>query len=130
MNTLTEPKAYTTLVNDITTLYNRAHRALVESYWEIGRLIVEQEQQGEDKAEYGARLLVQLSEDLQDKLGSGFSKSNLRNMRQFYLNNRIHQASGELNWSQHVELLCIETKPLTKVGEGRACDRACSMSRP
>ena len=65
---------------------------------------MEQEQQGDDKAEYGARLLEQLSEDLQEKLGSGFSKSNLRNMRRFYLDNRIHQHAGELNWSQHMNL--------------------------
>jgi len=54
------------------------------------------EQQG-DKAEYGVRLLEHLSEDLQRKLGSGFSISKLRNMRRFYLDNRIHQTSGELN---------------------------------
>ena len=118
MNTIAKPKAYTILVREITSLYNRAHRALVESYWEIGRLIVEQEQQGEDKAEYGARLLVQLSEDLQHRLGSGFSKSNLRNMRRFYLDNRIHQHAGELNWSQHVELL-----PVTSETDKRRLER-------
>jgi len=55
------------------------------------------EQQGDGKAEYGVRLLEHLSEDLQCKLGRGFSISNLRNMRRFYLDNRIHQAPGELN---------------------------------
>ena len=96
-------EAYTKLVKDIAELCNHARKTLVESYWQIGRRIVEQEQQGDNKAEYGAQLLHRLSEDLQQKLGSGFSRSNLRNMRRFYLNNRIHQPAGELNWSQHVE---------------------------
>jgi len=91
-------------------LHGHSRKALVESYCQIGKRIVEQEQQGDGKAEYGHRLLEHLSEDLQHKLGSGFSKSNLRNMRRFYLNNRIHQPAGELNWSQHVELLPLTDK--------------------
>ena len=75
MNTLTEPKAYTTLVNDITKLYTRARTAMVEAYWQIGKRIVEQEQRGGGKAEYGVQLLEHLSEDLQEKLGSGLSAS-------------------------------------------------------
>jgi len=71
---------------------------------------VEQEQQGEGKAEYGVRLLEHLSEDLQRKLGSGFSIRNLRNMRRFYLHHRIRQAPAELNWTQHVELLPVTNK--------------------
>jgi flagellar biosynthesis chaperone FliJ len=67
--------------------------------------VVEHEQQGDGRAEYSVQLLEHLSEDLQQQLGSGFSISNLRNMRRFYLDNRIHQPAGELNWSQHVELL-------------------------
>ncbi len=110
MNKLIKTDTYTTLVNDIAEIYNRARKTLVESYWQIGRRIVEHEQQGEGKAEYGVRLLEHLSEDLQHKLGSGFSKSNLRNMRRFYLDNRIHQAPGELNWTQHVELLPVTNK--------------------
>jgi len=109
---------YATLVNDIAELYNRARKTLVESYWQIGKRIVEQEQQGDGKAEYGVRLLERLSEDLQHKLGTGFSKSNLRNMRRFYLNNRIHQPAGELNWSQHVELL-----PVTNEADKRRLER-------
>ena len=89
------------MVNDIAKLYNRV---LVESYWQIGRLIVEQELQGDDKAEYGIRLLEHLSGDLQKRLGVRFSARNLRNMRWFYLHNRIRQTSAELNWSQNVEL--------------------------
>ncbi len=105
MNKSIKTNTYTTLVNDIAEIYNRARKTLIESYWQIGRRIVEQEQQGEGKAEYGVRLLEHLSEDLQRKLGSGFSIRNLRNMRRFYLHHRIRQAPAELNWTQHVELL-------------------------
>jgi len=118
MSNLANTETYTALVCDIAELYNRVRHAMVKAYWQIGRRIVEQEQQGEDKAEYGARLLVQLSEDLQHRLGSGFSKSNLRNMRRFYLDNRIHQHAGELNWSQHVELL-----PVTSETDKRRLER-------
>ena len=107
MNKLVKTESYATLVHDIAEIYNRARKTLIESYWQIGRRIVEHEQQGEGKAEYGVRLLEHLSEDLQHKLRSGFSISNLRNMRRFYLDNRIHQAPGELNWTQHVELLPV-----------------------
>ena len=110
MNTLTKPKAYTTLVNDITKLYTRARTAMVEAYWQIGKRIVEQEQQGGGKAQYGVQLLEHLSEDLQEKLGSGFSVTNLRKMRRFYLGNRIQPTSAELTWSQHVELLPVTNK--------------------
>ncbi|MBL7188060.1 MAG: hypothetical protein ISS70_17195 [Phycisphaerae bacterium] len=72
------------------------------------------EQQGDGKAEYSVRLLEHLSGNLQGKLGSGFSICNPRNMRRFCLDNRIHQTSGELNWSQHVELL-----PVTNNTENR-----------
>ena len=55
---------YAILVKDIAELYSRASKTLVESYWQIGKRIVEQEQQGDGKAEYGLRLLEHLSEDL------------------------------------------------------------------
>ncbi len=88
MNKLIKTNTYTTLVNDIAEIYNRARQTLVESYWQIGKRIVEQEQQGDDTPEYGARLLERLSEDLQHKLGKGFSVRNLRKMRRFYLSGR------------------------------------------
>ena len=105
MTKLIKTKAYATLEKDIAELCSRARKTMVESYWQIGQRIVEQEQQGDNKAEYGVQLLEHLSEDLQQKLGGGFSVRNLRNMRRFYLSNRIRQTSAELNWSQHVELL-------------------------
>ena len=113
MNRLAKTAAYTTLVKDIADLYHHAHQTLVESYWQIGRRIVEHEQQGDGKAEYGVQLLEHLSDDLQHELGRGFSVRNLRKMRRFYLNQRIQQPAAELNWSQHVELLPVTVHTIT-----------------
>ena len=68
--------------------------AMTASYWMIGRSIVEFEQSGEDRAEYGARLLEKLSADLTQQYGRGFSRQNIQFMRAFYLAypiNRIRQ---------------------------------------
>ena len=94
-----QENTYRQLVEDITELYDCARHALVEAYWQIGKRIVEQEQQGDDTPEYGARLLERLFEDLQHKLGSGFSVRNLRKMRRFYLNNRNRPAPADLTWT-------------------------------
>jgi endonuclease YncB( thermonuclease family) len=110
MMTIIKTDHYTTLVQDIAALYNQARHALVESYWQIGRRIVEQEQRGDGQAGYGAGLLEQLSEDLSTQFGSGFSVRNLRNMRRFYNDNRNRQPAADLSWSQHVELLPITNK--------------------
>lgn len=59
--------------------------AMVEAYWLIGQRIVQEEQQGRHKAQYGTRLLEHLSRALTESLGKGFSYANLRNFRQFYL---------------------------------------------
>jgi hypothetical protein len=76
---------------------------LLQSYWQIGRHIVEFEQQGQAKAEYGAGLISRLAKDLTLRLGKGFSRSNLKAMRQFYLRYPKSQTlSGLLSWS-HVE---------------------------
>ena len=55
------------------------------TYWEIGRRIVEFEQRGEKRAEYGAELLETLATDLTSRFGRGFSRQNLQYMRQFYV---------------------------------------------
>ena len=72
MNKLIKANTYIILVNDIAEIYNRARQTLVESYWQIGRRIVEQEQQGDGKAEYGGQLLEHLSEDLQHEVYGTF----------------------------------------------------------
>lgn len=67
------------------------NKAQVMAYWEIGKEIVEFEQKGELRAEYGEELLKKLSADMTVRFGKGFSERNLRNMRAFYLNFPIRQ---------------------------------------
>jgi len=82
---------------------------IVQTYWEIGKNVVEYEQKGGERAEYRSRLLHTLSKDLQLEYGSGFGKSNLYNMRQFYLAYRNFQTvSGKLSWSHYVILLGLD----------------------
>ncbi len=82
--------------------------AMVEAYWLIGRRIVEEEQLGQQKAEYGSRLIEDLSMALTADYGKGFSYSNLYNCRQFYLTfpdqNILYTACRELSWS-HLRLI-------------------------
>ncbi len=85
------------------------NQAMVVCYWEIGRLIVEHEQQGQARAAYGARQLAALSNRLTDRLGKGFDVSNLRNMRRFYQAFPIRETvSPELSWSHYNALARIE----------------------
>ena len=85
--------------------------AMLQAYWDIGRIIVEHEQDGNIKAQYGANLLPELSKKLTSELGRGFSRSNLQNMRKFYMEFQICQTvSGKLTWSHYCELLGISDK--------------------
>lgn len=94
-----EPAAYGGLVSGISDLLEQACRGaaravnniLTTTYWEIGRRIVEFEQGGKARAEYGDALLVCLAGDLTAQYGRGFSKSNLFLMRGFFLGWEIFQ---------------------------------------
>jgi len=84
---------------------------LVQTYWQIGRYIVEFEQNGNTKAEYGSEFLDKLSQDLKLQYGKGFSRSNLFQMRLFYTKfPKIQTASGQLSWSHYVEILKAENE--------------------
>jgi hypothetical protein len=75
---------------------------LLQMYWQIGQLIVEDEQQGKSKAVYGKAVLKQLSQQLTLAFGKGFDESNLRNIHQFYLAFPIHDAvRHELSWTHY-----------------------------
>ncbi|MCK5492907.1 MAG: DUF1016 family protein, partial [Candidatus Omnitrophica bacterium] len=88
--------------------FRKVNSILVETYWNIGRRIVEHEQQGEEKAEYGSRLLKDLAGDLKAEYGKGFSKSNIYLMRLFYLKyEKFQTVFGKLSWSHYAELLSI-----------------------
>ncbi len=79
---------------------------MVQSYWEIGRLLVEDEQQGESRAEYGKAVLQNVSERLTAMFGKGFDVRNLRNMRQFYLTfPKRNTLCSELSWSHYRRLI-------------------------
>lgn len=81
---------------------------LVQTYWEIGRIIVEDEQGNLERAEYGKKLIADLSKRLTKEYGKGFSRANLQNMRSFYLLYPICQTlSGKLSWSHYCELLSV-----------------------
>ncbi len=85
------------------------NNALTETYWQLGRHIVEFEQSGNLRAEYGKALLKQLSQDLKLRHGKGFSRSNLVRFRQLYISYPISaKPSHLLSWSHHVELLKID----------------------
>ena len=83
--------------------------AMVHAYFEIGRLIVEDEQHGKARAEYGEETLKMLSERLAAEFGRGFSMRNLRNMRTFYLTFRNRQTlSARLSWSHYTLLMRLD----------------------
>jgi hypothetical protein len=82
---------------------------MVTAYWEIGRAIVEEEQRGATRAEYGPALLDGLSKRLTQEFGKGFKRSNLQYMRAFYLAYPIcHALRGELTWTHYRLLLSVE----------------------
>jgi len=86
-------KRYKDLVSGISCVLGQARRAsaksvnaiLTATYWDIGRRIVEFEQKGQASAEYGEKIVIALAKDLTVRFGRGFSKSNLFQMRSFYL---------------------------------------------
>jgi predicted nuclease of restriction endonuclease-like (RecB) superfamily len=84
------------------------NEVIIETNWEIGKYIVEYEQEGSPKAKYGVKLLETLSRDLTLLHGRGFSRPNLNNMRMFYLYFPICQTlSNKLSWSHYCEIIKI-----------------------
>jgi len=59
----------------------KINNILVQTYWEIGKIIIEDEQENSERAEYGKKLLKELSKKLTNEYEKGFSRSNLQNMR-------------------------------------------------
>jgi predicted nuclease of restriction endonuclease-like (RecB) superfamily len=122
---------YNNLLDKIANIFSEArgkvvreiNRAQVLAYWEIGREIIEFEQKGKTRAEYGKELIDRLSKDLTEKIGRGFSSTNLKMMRLFYQNFPIRQTLSDesqkpqtlsskfepmLSWSHYCELLKVE----------------------
>lgn len=91
-------------------VYKVANNAMVEAYWNIGRVIVEK-QGGKDKAEYGTALLKNLSKEMTKEFGKGFTLTNLKYMRQFYLTfPKSHALSDQLSWTHYRLLMRVENE--------------------
>jgi len=90
----------TILQNARDTAYKQVNFIMVEAYWNIGKTIVEQEQNGEDRAKYGKAIIKELSTRLTKDFGKGYSVTNLKLMRQFYIIfPKSHTLSDLLSWS-------------------------------
>ncbi len=89
-------------------LYISINRTIVQTYWKVGHDIVEFEQGGQSRAKYGSAMLTQLSHLLRSRLGRGYSRPNLNNMRKFYLLYPNCQISDKLTWSHICELITID----------------------
>lgn len=96
------------LENSRKNVAQQVNTQLLTTYWNIGRIIVEYEQQNQVRADYGKQTLKELSKELTQEFGKGFSRSNLQNMRAFYLAyEKCQTVSGKLSWSHYCELLSI-----------------------
>ena len=94
--------------------YIAVNSAMVEAYWEIGRRIVEEEQNGKERAEYGKEILQNLSKELTEEFGKGYSYRTLREIRQFYLMfsdfEKWRTVSAKLTWSHFQKVLRVSDK--------------------
>ena len=91
--------------------YRAINATMINAYWLIGQQIVEEEQQGKHRAEYGAKLLPYLAKKLKTEFGRGFNTSNLAYMKQFYLTFPIfHAVRGELTWTHYRLLLKVNNE--------------------
>ncbi len=96
-------------------VYRAANFAMVQAYWDIGRLIVEDEQKGEQRAEYGSALIKELSKRLTNELGKGFTVTNLKYMRSFYgAFKKGHALRDQLSWTHYRLLLKVEREGARK----------------
>ena len=101
---------------------------LVKANWEIGRHIVEFEQQGNERAEYGTDLLAKLSKDLRLRYGKGFGRRNILDMRRFYLAfSKWQTVSAKLSWSHYISLISISDDIERKFYEKQAINQNLSV---
>ena len=105
------------------TVVHTINQTMVTTYLKIGGMIVEEEQNGKERAEYGKQILKELSSTLTEEFGKGFSVDNLENMRRFYLvygksetlsrisESAISETSSrnfKLSWSHYLKLMRID----------------------
>ena len=92
-------------------VYTTANISIIQAYWNIGNLLVKEEQQGADRAAYGKQVVEALSLRLQAVYGRGYNKTNLWYMRQFYQSfENLHALRGELSWTHYRLLLKVENE--------------------
>lgn len=97
------------LLSARTTAYKAVNLAMVSAYWNVGRLIVEDEQHGNRRAEYGKAVLSELSDKLTAEFGKGFEERELRRMRQFYcVFPKWGTLRPELTWSHYRLLIKVK----------------------
>jgi predicted nuclease of restriction endonuclease-like (RecB) superfamily len=108
------------LLGDVRTILAQARQktyaavnfTMVECYWRIGRRIVEEEQHGQQRAEYGARIIRELSRGLTGEFGTGFSAANLKNFRQFYIIypdfEKSYALRSQLSWTHYRLIMRVE----------------------
>lgn len=103
-----------------TEVLRNVNRTMVYTYFEIGRLIIEEEQNGENRAGYGQQLITELSQKLIEVYGKGFSTTNLKQMRSFFsVYSKGQTASDEFNlsWSHYLKLMRIDDESERKFYE-------------
>ncbi|MBD3748735.1 MAG: DUF1016 domain-containing protein [Sphingobacteriales bacterium] len=98
--------------------YQAINAAMVEAYWNIGKTIVLEEQNGKNRADYGKAIIKTIAKELSDEFGRGFSERNIRNFRQFYLTfpeSEIWQTlSAKLSWSHFQLIMSVTNKDAQK----------------
>ena len=105
-NIISEIKQIMTIARE--NVARHINNELLLAYWQIGKTIVEYEQNGNVKAKYGEKLIIGLSKRLTQELGKGFSRSNIKKMRALFIKYQKSQTlSGDLSWSHYCELLSI-----------------------
>lgn len=102
----------TNLVNEVKSkLANEINKSIVYVYWNIGKIIVSNRSEYNNRLEYGKEVLKGLSDELTKYLGKGYSVSNLKYMRMFYkAYPNFNEISSNLSWSHYLELMIIEDK--------------------
>jgi len=99
------------LQNARNNAYKSVNFIMVEAYWNVGKKIVEVEQDGENRAEYGTSLIKELSSKLTAEFGKGFTSTNLKMMRQFYYAfPNSHTLCDQLSWSHYRLIMRIENE--------------------
>lgn len=116
------------LDNSRKNVAQQVNNVLLKTYWNIGHAICEYEQSVPDRADYGKQTLKELSKALTKEFGKGFSRSNLQNMRQFYLTyEKCQTASGKLSWSHYCELLSVSDRDKRSFYEKEAINSGWSV---